>query len=59
MPPLRIADLVRDAEVVEVARRDAMALLEKDPGMVDAGLLSLRKRVLIRYGHVLDLGDVG
>jgi ATP-dependent DNA helicase RecG len=59
MPPLRIADLVRDAEVVEVARRDATALLAQDPGMVDPRLSALRKRVLIRYGKVLDLGDVG
>ena len=59
MPPLRIADLVRDAEVVERARRDAEALLANDPGMVETSLELLRKRVLIRYGRVLDLGDVG
>ncbi len=31
LPPLRIADLLRDAETVEEARRDARALVEADP----------------------------
>ncbi|NIL98792.1 MAG: ATP-dependent DNA helicase RecG [Planctomycetales bacterium] len=59
LPPLRVADLVRDADLVEVARQDAITLLAKDPGMVDPALALLRKRVLLRYGKVLDLGDVG
>ncbi len=59
LPPLRIADLVRDGEIVELARRDATALLADDPGMVDPQLAALRRRVLLRYGKVLDLGDVG
>ena len=47
------------AEVVERAKQDAVALLENDPGMVNASLETLRKRVLVRYGRVVDLGDVG
>ena len=33
LPPLRIADLLRDADVLEEARRDAQALVAADPGL--------------------------
>ena len=51
--------LVRDAEIVQVARRDARQLLQSDPGLAAAGMGTLRDRVLKRYGKVLQLGDVG
>ena len=59
LPPLRIADLVRDAEVVATARRDAQALLEADPGLSQPENETIRDRVLLRYGRALELGDVG
>ncbi|MFP6613906.1 MAG: ATP-dependent DNA helicase RecG [Pirellulales bacterium] len=59
LPPFRIADLTRDAEVVETARRDAEALLATDRGLTDTAFTELRRRVLLRYGKVLNLGDVG
>ena len=59
LPPLRMADLVRDAAVVEDARRDAIALVESDPGLARSEHSLLRLRVLARYGKALDLGDVG
>lgn len=59
LPPLRIADLVRDAAVVEEARRDAQALLAQDPGLANPEHDRLRRQMLKRYGQVLDLGDVG
>ncbi len=34
-------------------------MLQDDPGMVQPAMAELRRRVLVRYGHVLDLGDVG
>ncbi len=58
-PPLRIADLLRDAKVVQVARRDAQGLLDADPGLANPEHALLRQRVLRRYGSVLELGDVG
>ena len=33
MPPLRIANLIRDAEIVGLAKQDAAQMLEKDPGL--------------------------
>jgi ATP-dependent DNA helicase RecG len=59
LPPLRMADLVRDGAIVEEARRDATAMVEADPGLVRSEHSVLRLRVLARYGKALDLGDVG
>jgi ATP-dependent DNA helicase RecG len=59
LPPLRIADLIRDAAIVEEARRDALALVAADSSLSDASLAKLKKMVLARYGDVLELGDVG
>ena len=59
LPPLRIADLVRDSVVVEEARRDARQLVEIDPGLAASEHAALRRMALVRYGQTLDLGDVG
>lgn len=59
LPPLRIADLHRDGEVVIAAREHARQLLESDPQLAAEDLQLLRKQVLTRYGAVIDLGDVG
>ena len=58
-PPLRIADPVRDAAILDEARRDAQQLVALDPGLSLDQHERLRRMVLVRYGHVLDLGDVG
>jgi ATP-dependent DNA helicase RecG len=59
LPPLRIADLVRDAEILEEARREAQSLVATDPGLSHPDHHRLRRMVLSRYGSVLELGDVG
>ncbi len=59
LPPLRIADLVRDAATVDEARRDARALVESDPGLSRPEHARLGRMALVRYGKSLDLGDVG
>ena len=59
LPPLRIADLVRDSATVEEARQDARALVESDPLLAKAEHAGLRRMALVRYGKSLDLGDVG
>lgn len=59
LPPLRIADLVRDAAILEEARRDAAALVSADPGLSEPANALLRRMTLVRYGQVLELGDVG
>lgn len=59
LPPLRIADLQRDAALVQKARVDAQALVEADPQLADPSLARLRRMTLLRYGRALELGDVG
>jgi ATP-dependent DNA helicase RecG len=59
LPPFKIADLARDAAVVEEARRDAQGLLTQDPGLANPDHDRLRRQMLKRYGQVLELGDVG
>ncbi len=59
LPPLRIADLVRDAAMVEEARQAAVGLLAADPELNSADLAKLKKMVLVRYAAAMELGDVG
>ncbi len=59
LPPLRIADLVRDAATIEEARADARALVDADPMLALPEHALLRRMALVRYGKSLDLGDVG
>lgn len=58
MPPLYLADLLRDGSVVSEARRDALELFEKDPTLADPALERLRKLILDRWGGTLGLGEV-
>jgi len=59
LPPFRAADLLRDTEILEEARRDAQSLVASDPGLSDPDHARLRRQVLTRYGQALDLADVG
>ena len=59
MPPLRVADLLRDRDVVLEARQAAQGLIGQEAQWLDAQFEPLRKQVLRRYESVLDLGDVG
>ncbi len=59
LPPFVIADLLRDAEVLEQARTAAMQLFQHDPGLADPANSRLRGQMLKRYGSVLELSDVG
>ncbi len=59
LPPFRIADLQRDAAIVEEARRDAQQMVDADPGLASPTHARLRHMMLVRYGKALELGDVG
>jgi ATP-dependent DNA helicase RecG len=59
LPPLRIADLRRDREILEQARREAQQLFAADPGLKHPDHARLRRQMLVRYGNALDLSDVG
>jgi ATP-dependent DNA helicase RecG len=59
LPPLRIADLRRDREVLEEARLAAEQLFAADPGLKQQDHQRLRRQMLVRYGNALELSDVG
>ncbi len=58
LPPLRIADLIRDSEILTVAREMAQTMVDEDPQLEAEELAELRGQVMRRYGKRLDLGDV-
>ncbi|MFO0904522.1 MAG: ATP-dependent DNA helicase RecG [Pirellulales bacterium] len=59
LPPLRVADLQRDGEVLAEARAAAQTLIAANPDLAGESWERLRRMVLARYGKALDLGDVG
>lgn len=59
LPTLRIASLVDDGPLLELAQGTARALLAEDPTLEAADLQLLRKQTLRRYGDSMELGDVG
>jgi ATP-dependent DNA helicase RecG len=59
LPPLRIADLRRDQAILDEARGAAQRLFGADPGLRAVEHARLRRQMLTRYGHALNLGDVG
>ena len=58
-PPLMIADLIRDAEVLEQAQQQARRLIEQDAELAGPEFDRLRQLVFARYGAALDISDVG
>jgi len=59
LPSFRIADLVRDNEVLAEARNDARTLVTESPDLSHPDFARLRDMVVRRYGRSLDLADVG
>jgi ATP-dependent DNA helicase RecG len=55
LPELRIADLAEDYELLRLARRDAFAIVEGDPGLNAPHHQRLREEMLRAYGGKLDL----
>jgi ATP-dependent DNA helicase RecG len=59
LPPFLVADLSRDLELLELARRDAAAWIDRSPHLGHTDEITLRRRLLKRYGESLGIGDVG
>ncbi|HXG09038.1 MAG TPA: ATP-dependent DNA helicase RecG [Gemmataceae bacterium] len=56
---LRFGDLMADQELLQMARKDAFALVAADPGLRRPEHGPLRQAVLRRYGQTLDLAEIG
>ena len=59
LPPLRIADLVRDTDILVNAREIAQKIVEQDPNLDLPEHAKLKRQVAQRHGAVVSLGDVG
>jgi ATP-dependent DNA helicase RecG len=59
LPPLMVADLRRDMEILQRARHVARTMVDEDPGLKAPSFHRLRKMMLNRYGTAMQLGDVG
>jgi ATP-dependent DNA helicase RecG len=58
MPEFRVANLVRDADMLQQARQEAVALLKQDPGLKAAAHQGLRDAMLRKWEKKLELGSV-
>jgi len=58
MPEFRVANLVRDGDLLQQARQEAFALLKQDPQMKAPVHRVLRETMLRRWEAKLDLGSV-
>jgi ATP-dependent DNA helicase RecG len=59
LPPLRIADLVRDGELLQTAREDARRIIDLDPRLENPSFGDLKRMLIARYGKTLEISDVG
>jgi ATP-dependent DNA helicase RecG len=56
---LRVGNLMSDGELLTLARQDAFAIVERDPGLRMPEYAGLRREVLARYGQTLELAEIG
>ena len=59
LPAFRVADLLRDAALLEEARQEAFALVAADPDLARPEHRALRAALLARWRGKLDLASVG
>jgi ATP-dependent DNA helicase RecG len=59
LPPLRVADLPKDLELLQLAQRDAQQMIQTDPALTESDHLMLRRLLMAQYGEALGLIDVG
>ena len=59
LPEFRVADLLRDAAMLEEARKEAFALVAADPNLLRPEHRALRADLLARWRGKLDLASVG
>ena len=59
LPPLRIARIIEDMDLLQMARRDAARIIADDPRLQSDSNQLLCKILLREYGQTLSLIDVG
>jgi len=59
LPDLKIADIMRDTDILRMARKDAFDVAKNDPDLTEPKHQVLRRAVQEKYGDDLVLADVG
>lgn len=59
LPPFRVADLIRDTDLLARARKDAQEWIRRSPELSFEGEILVQQRVLKTHGRWLGLGDTG
>jgi ATP-dependent DNA helicase RecG len=59
LPDMKIANIVEDFELLNLARRDAFAMIKDDPTLTNADHAAIRTELIKRFGEKLGLVDVG
>ncbi len=59
LPDLKVANLIRDIDLIELARREAFALFERDPGLAAAEHAPLKAALTRTWGTRFALATVG
>ena len=52
---LKVANLIRDIKILDVARKEAFALIDRDPNLEDSAHQPLKNAVQRLLGHHLSL----
>lgn len=58
MPEFRVANLVRDGDLLQQAREEALSLLQSDPGLKEPAHQGLREAMLRKWEKKLELGSI-
>jgi ATP-dependent DNA helicase RecG len=58
MPEFRVANLVRDGDLLQQARQEAFSLLQSDPGLKEPAHQGLREAMLRKWEKKLELGAI-
>lgn len=58
MPEFRVANLVRDSDLLQQARQEAFSLLKSDPGLKEPAHQGLRDAMLRKWEKTLELGSI-
>jgi ATP-dependent DNA helicase RecG len=59
LPEFRLANLIEDGDLISLARKEAFALVDRDPQLRSVGHQSLRRHFEERYKDAFALGSVG
>jgi ATP-dependent DNA helicase RecG len=53
IPPLQVADLLRDLPILEIARKEAFEIIERDPGFTEPENRGLGELIKARFHHLV------